>query len=467
MRFIRNIAPTRLMREGALGLFILMGLIAFGGFSLWLRRLTIGQDSYRVNVRFDNSNGMNIGGAVRYRGVKVGSITRIVPTTNGIAVTLEITPTDLRIPKDVLIEANQSGLISETIIDISPRSVLVNAEELEKPLSRRCNAALIICHDDEMEGVIGVSLDDAMRSMIQIGDSLTNPELLGNVTELTANASKAAEEVAKLGTELTLLSRAVRGEIRGFSGAAQSVANVAESTTEQVNRTMREYQLTAVQLNRLVDSLNGAVVENRASVSQTLSSISRTSDRLSELAGTLNSTVATVQGRFDNVQIEELVQNLEQLTANSAEASANLRDMTQAFNDPANILALQRTLDSARATFENAQKITSDLDELTGNPEFRQNLLRLVNGLSGLVSSTEQLEQQIRTAQELEPVQQALEQAQLMTAPESPSAQSSSPSEPTLVAPRLSRPTPSAEPSPDAPRPLPAGPVIQGRRVNP
>jgi phospholipid/cholesterol/gamma-HCH transport system substrate-binding protein len=73
-------------------------------------------------------------------------------------------------------------------------------------------------------------------------------------------------------------------------------------------------------------------------------------------------------------------------------------------NNPNNTVLLQQTLDSARATFENTQKITSDLDELTGDPAFRENVRRLVNGLGKLVSSTQQLQQQVEVAQQLEPV---------------------------------------------------------------
>jgi phospholipid/cholesterol/gamma-HCH transport system substrate-binding protein len=59
-------------------------------------------------------------------------------------------------------------------------------------------------------------------------------------------------------------------------------------------------------------------------------------------------------------------------------------------------------------TFQNAQKITSDLDELTGDPAFRDNLRELVNGLSGLVSSTQQLQQQIQVAESLDSVKAAV-----------------------------------------------------------
>jgi phospholipid/cholesterol/gamma-HCH transport system substrate-binding protein len=92
------------------------------------------------------------------------------------------------------------------------------------------------------------------------------------------------------------------------------------------------------------------------------------------------------------------LQNVEVLTDNAANVSANLRDISKSLNDPNNLLVVQQTLNSARATFENAQKITADLDELTGDPSFRTNLRKLVDGLSKLVSYTDTLEQQITTA---------------------------------------------------------------------
>jgi phospholipid/cholesterol/gamma-HCH transport system substrate-binding protein len=99
------------------------------------------------------------------------------------------------------------------------------------------------------------------------------------------------------------------------------------------------------------------------------------------------------------------VQNLENLSANAAQASANLRDATQALNTPSNLLVLQQTLDSARVTFENTQKITSDLDDITGDPALREKIKQLINGLSGLVSSTQQMQQQVQVATTLDAIQ--------------------------------------------------------------
>ena len=144
---------------------------------------------------------------------------------------------------------------------------------------------------------------------------------------------------------------------------------------------------------------------NRSSLVTVLNNLTQTSQQLRTTVNSLTPTVNRVtQGK--------LIDNLETLTANAAQASANLRDASNTLNNPNNILVLQQTLDSARVTFQNAQKITSDLDELTGDPAFRDNLRQLVNGLSGLVSSTQQLQQQIQVAESLDSVKAAVKNSE-------------------------------------------------------
>jgi phospholipid/cholesterol/gamma-HCH transport system substrate-binding protein len=137
------------------------------------------------------------------------------------------------------------------------------------------------------------------------------------------------------------------------------------------------------------------VSSNRSSLVSTLDNINQTSAQLQSVVGKL--APAIEEGN--------LVENLQTLSANAAEASGNLRNLTDAVGSSENVVLLQQTLDSARSTFQNAQKITADLDELTGDPAFRENLKNLVNNLSGLVSSTQQLQQQTQLAQELAPME--------------------------------------------------------------
>ena len=452
---------SRMKREGSVGLLILAGLGLFGSLGIWLKGIDFSKKPYTIKVQFKNANSMVKGASVRYRGFVVGQITDILPEANGVKTEIEIASSDLRIPKDIIIEANQSGLIGETSIDIRPSSQLPPEATNMTAISDNCNSALIVCDGDEIQGEIGTSFDSLLRSTAKLSELYTDPEFFENLNSTAANASIAAAEIAKLSNELTLLSQGVRQEIKGFSTAANSITVAAKETTDQIgmsaakiSRTADQFTATAVELTELTSNINGLVNENRSKIQRTVNNVEDSSQQLNNLlislgsttnkinaaADKVSSTLTTVDSTvtavgstveqasstvaqlgstmttvsntvkkvgttldkinetLDTAKIEELTQNLEIITSNTATASANLRELSDNLNDPANIVLLQQTLDSARATFANAQKITADLDELTGNPEFRDNLLNLVNGLSSLVSSMDELEREIETA---------------------------------------------------------------------
>ncbi|MBZ8179246.1 MlaD family protein [Oscillatoria salina] len=460
---------SRTIREGSVGLLILFGLALLAGIVFWLRGIEFGKKGYQIIIEFANANKMQVGAPVRYRGVDVGKITNIEPNANGVDVTVEIEEPSLRIPDEVQIFANQSGLIGETSIDIIPQESLSDQALAVNPTDSECKSSLIICENERVQGEVGASFEELLYNTSRIAEVYADPQFFQNINAAAQNASIAAAEVAKLSNELTQLSTSVRQEVQTFSGAAASVSQAANQTSNevtravdrltqtadvtasqvnqavgelsrsanttsnqlsqsidriartaevtanqfgqtanQIGRTAEQYSVAAAQLNELATNVNSLVLENRGELVGTLNSISDTSNELSQLVSSLTPTVNKFSSTLDAADTVQVVRNLETLTANAAEASANLREISASFNEPTYLLTLQRTLDSARVTFENVQKITSDLDELTGDPSFRNNLNKLVNGLSSLVSSTEELEQQVLTAQRLEPINTAV-----------------------------------------------------------
>lgn len=404
---------SRTVREGSVGLLILLGLGIFAGLVLWLRGLTLGRRSYTAVVEFANVNGVQEGAAVKYRGVDVGNILAVRPGANKVEVEIEITPADVIIPRDARVEANQSGLISEVSIDITPLKPLPAGLVVAKPLDQNCDRTLIVCDGSRLQGQIGISTDELIRSSTNFATVYSNPALYENINAAAKNASSAAVSAARLTRDLSTLTRATQQQLGNISTTANSVQRAANqisasttNTANQFGETAEQIRLTAAQANRLVVNLDDLVTTNRSSLVTALENINQTSEQLRSTVGGLSPTLS----RFSQ---GELIQNLETLSANAALASANLRDITNALNSPTNLLVLQQTLDSARVTFQNTQKITSDLDELTGDPNFRQNVRELINGLNSLVSSTDQLEQQVQVAQTLNSVKDVVEPAKI------------------------------------------------------
>lgn len=403
-------ASMRTFREGSVGLLLLLGLGVFGLIFLWLNRFTGAQRSYKAIVEFANAGGMQRGAPVRYRGVKVGNISGVQPKPNAVEVEIEIAQTDLIIPLNASVEANQSGLISESIIDITPKATLPPGVVLAKPLEKNCDSSLIVCNGSRLKGQIGISVDDLIRSSTDLATTYTNPKFYNNVNRVLESTTGAASNFAELSQDLQALTKSLRQQLSTFSATANSVQQASNKlststakTVDQFGVTASQFSATANQANRLLSNLDNLVTTNRSSLVGALNNITETSNQLRVTVSTLSPSVSRLtQG--------QLLQNLETLSTNAAQASANLRDATKTLNDPNNVVLLQQTLDSARVTFENTQKITSDLDELTGDPAFRQNLRQLVNGLSGLVSSTQQMQQQAQVATTLDSIKAAVNQ---------------------------------------------------------
>lgn len=413
----------RTVREGTVGLLFLAGLGVFGLIFLWLNRFNATQSNYKIFVDFTNAGGMQKGAPVRFRGVKVGRIAAIRPGVNNVEVELEISQRDLVIPRDVKVEANQSGLIAESLIDITPLSKVPEGAIAAKPLEPNCDNKQIVCNNSRLKGQIGVNVDEVLRSTTELADRFTNEKFYQNLNRTLEQGAIAAANVSELSKTLNSLGKTAQSQLNTTSGVTTSVqraanqvtvstaqltatadrtlnkfgntANQLNSTVGQFSSTANELRSTAGQANKLLGNLDSLVTTNRSSLVSTLNNISASSNQLRAAASGLSPAINRLtQG--------ELIKNFETLSANAALASANLRDATKTLTDPKNAVVLQQTLDSARVTFENTQKITSDLDELTGDPKFRTNLRQLVNGLSSLVSSTQQIEQQVQVAQTLD-----------------------------------------------------------------
>ncbi len=378
---------SRTVREGSVGLAILLGIAVFGGLFLWLRGFSPGNRGYQITIRFPNVEGMQVGAPVLYRGVSAGKISAIRVSANYAEVDVKISPATIIMPKNVAIEARQSGLVGETFIDMTPNTQLPEEVVGSDPFSSTCDEAVIICNGSYLEGTASVTFTELLSSMINFTNTFSSPEFFGELRTLTRNFASAAEGVDTLAGEVTNLSRSVRGELGTLSKSATASANSIGSAANQ-------FGLTAEELRALIATNRTALVGTLDNINQTVTGVR-----------TIVNTLAPV------IEEGDFVANLQDLSANAAEASANLRNLSGTVGSAENLVLLQQTLDSARATFQNAQKITADLDDLTGDPTFRENIRRLVNGLGGLVSSAEQLQQQTQLAQALAVAQTSENQA--------------------------------------------------------
>jgi phospholipid/cholesterol/gamma-HCH transport system substrate-binding protein len=409
---------------------------------MWLTNFIFGGRSFKATILFPNAGGMTVGTRVAYRGVRIGQIVAISPEPEGVALEVEIRPANRLIPANSLIEATQAGLVGETTVDIIPLQPLPPGGVKAEPLDQDCDSTIIICNGSRLQGEGKLDVNTLIRSLMRIANIISEPavtsavrtlfqkssDALGKFSTLSENAEPLLKDLAKhntvdsLNTTLSSLN-SMSDQADNLLGQAnkKDVVNNLNSTLNSLQGFSQkadgllaeaEAQDTIKQLNSTLTSVGGAAEQievfmavNKSQIANTLASIGQASEEMSGTLTGLNPMIAKIeQGQF--------VDNLETISANAADLTANLKDFSTELNDPATIVQLQRLLDSARFVFENVNKITSEIDEITGDPQLREDIIRLIKGLTNLVSSTQQLQQQLDYAQMLHQVALSINSSQ-------------------------------------------------------
>ena len=147
--------------EGGVGLFVLSGMVVLAVTLVWVKGKQIRAQTrkYEAVFEFQQAQGITVGTPVRIRGVDVGNVVQVRPSLERIDVVVELSDSGIVVPRNALVEVNQSGLISETLIDVTPRRPIPTPTV--GPLDPDCpSEGLIVCDRQRIKGEQGVSLDE-------------------------------------------------------------------------------------------------------------------------------------------------------------------------------------------------------------------------------------------------------------------------------------------------------------------
>lgn len=223
--------------EGGVGLFIVSSVVLFVLSLAWLRGFQLRSKfrKYLAVFEFAQACGICNGTPVRIRGVTVGNVIRVNPSLKSIEAVVEVSymcsllkfliqkiclicpfayfayyclpvyvfqveDDKVIIPRNSLVEVNQSGLLMETMIDITPRNPIPTPAV--GPLDPDCvKEGLIICDRQKIKGIQGVSLDALVGIFTRLGREV---EEIGvaNTYSLAVRAAAVIEEAKPLLTQV-------------------------------------------------------------------------------------------------------------------------------------------------------------------------------------------------------------------------------------------------------------------------
>ncbi|XP_041025573.1 protein TRIGALACTOSYLDIACYLGLYCEROL 2, chloroplastic-like isoform X1 [Juglans microcarpa x Juglans regia] len=220
--------------EGGVGLFLVSGTVLLALSLAWLRGFQIRSKfrKYLAVFEFSQASGICTGTPVRIRGVTVGNVIGVNPSLKSIEAVVEVDDDKIFIPRNSLVEVNQSGLLMETMIDITPRDPIPTPSV--GPLDPECvKEGLILCERQKMKGYQGVSLDALVGIFTRLGREV---EEIGvaNTYLLAERVSLVIEEAKPLLTKIKAMADDVQpllAEVRD-SGLLKEVENLTRSLTQ-------------------------------------------------------------------------------------------------------------------------------------------------------------------------------------------------------------------------------------------
>ncbi|XP_057462332.1 protein TRIGALACTOSYLDIACYLGLYCEROL 2, chloroplastic-like isoform X3 [Actinidia eriantha] len=252
--------------EGGVGLFLVSVTVLLAFSLAWLRGFQLRSKfrKYLAVFEFAQACGICTGTPVRIRGVTVGNVIQVNPSLKSIEAVVEVCHLSLLkkpyskfidhincrdllvciafclqveddkiiIPRNSLVEVNQSGLLMETLIDITPRDPIPTPSV--GPLDPECvKEGVIVCDRQKIKGYQGVSLDALVGIFTRLGREV---EEIGvaNTYSLAERASSVIEEARPLLTKIKAMAEDVQPlltEVRD-SGLLKEIENLTKSLTE-------------------------------------------------------------------------------------------------------------------------------------------------------------------------------------------------------------------------------------------
>lgn len=388
------------------GLLTLLALILLIGVVFKVKGRTF-SSAERIEIIFKDVNGMRPGAGVQMMGLRVGQVEEIKPVVDNnesyVKVKFVITEPNIDIPKASMMSIQQSGLIGELFLEITPpktRTVYVpmltkdilykddnvqmklddkyhdigkikNIEVVSKdvvPFSFRefvkTNHAYKIDYVIDLPGLITpeflkgqvVKKDGTNVLMISTLDNVTLPYPNQNspytiiepmrIADFMEWQYRAAESLTETNKKINeLLSDEVIAELK------MSVENINELTGQTSD--------TMTKLNTLLDRSHGDLNQFLQMVDRATTDFNMLTYNINNIIGDPNFKPALMSTAKS---VDSLAHNLNKIMGNEAEAEALANDI--------------------REVVHNVNEITAYVDSLTKNDQLKKDLTRAVNNVN-------------------------------------------------------------------------------------
>lgn len=370
------------------GLLALISLILLIGIVLRVKGRAF-SSADRIEVQFKDVNGMRPGSGVQMMGLKVGQVEEITPVINSennyVKVKFVITEPNIEIPKASMFSIQQSGLIGELFLEITPPKT----RTLFIPMVNKD----ILFKDDKVE----MKLDDKFYDVGKIKDiEIISKEAVPYTSKDKIKTNYAYKIDYVVDLPGLILPEFVKGKaIRDSKGNKKLRISTIEDTVMHYPKQTSPY--TIIEPMRIADFMEWqykaaeTLTETNQKINillsdETISDIRDTISQLNVIAQDAGTTVEKVNKLLDESHddIEELITLMNQATSDFNKLSENINNI---IGDPQFKKSLYSTTASIEQLSKNLNKIMGDEKEAEQMAADIRQIAHNINEISEFVNS--------------------------------------------------------------------------------
>lgn len=256
--------------EAKVGLVSAIGLIILGWMIIWVGHIDFGPKGNTVDAVFHYVDGLVEGNPVRYAGVDVGKVNKVVVTPKGVIVKILLKP-GITIPEGSKFTISSMGLLGEKFIEIIPNP----------------SAAGFLQDGEQVVGVDPQRLDELFTMTDKLLKDMQ--KLVNNINEVVGS------EASKTALKKTILNlQTITDNLEVFTASIQRMAVNSEQDVIGMVQNLHGISERLLSASKQADTFMrqfGADGKTGQELRESVASIQRTAQSVEKMAATLEKEV--------------------------------------------------------------------------------------------------------------------------------------------------------------------------------
>ncbi len=372
---------------------------------LWVKGRSISAGE-RITVAFKDVNGLRAGSGVQMMGVRIGQVESLEPKINSensyIELKFVITEPDVKIPEASTISIQQTGIIGEQFLEVTPpqiqtiyvplkgKNILHVGDKVQTILSKELHDIGVIKSAElvETKGLPKIiSKDIPSKMAIKVGyiidlPGLELPELLRGEIKNDSNGetlrlSPVKDVVLQMPQTTSPYTIIEPMRVSDFLKLQYRSANALAETNEKLSAilsddVMKDIQQVIKNADELTANATVAIDKASALIDVSKDEISTLSTQVNDLTVKLNKIADSV---IDVTSDKDFAKNVNETMDNINKLSGNVNKIIE---DP----ETEKLLCDLKVTMKNVSELSECLNKMSKDPRVRAEISRTVKNLN-------------------------------------------------------------------------------------